>query len=143
VVPQTTPSRRTVARRQSERRSRASSEETRQFEELVLELASAFVRVTTDRIDQEINRWLERIVLALGVDRSTLSEINPSNGWATFSHGWAREPERIIGNSLDANALLPWTKQNGRDRLSTHASRKAAVSFDGLHHRPRRHFSPA
>ena len=111
MVPQTTPSRRTVARRQSERLSRASSEETRQFEELVLELASAFVRVTTDRIDQEINRWLERIVLALGLDRSTISEINLSSGWATFSHGWAREPERIIGKSLDANALLPWIKQ--------------------------------
>jgi signal transduction histidine kinase len=73
-------------------------------------LAGAFVRVTSDKIDEEINRWLERIVLALGLDRSTVAEINPSDGWAVFSHGWAREPEQIIGRSLDANALLPWVQ---------------------------------
>jgi signal transduction histidine kinase len=73
-------------------------------------LAGAFVRVTTHTIDREINRWLERIVLALGLDRSTIAEINPSDGWAAFSHGWAREPEQIIGRSLDANALMPWVK---------------------------------
>jgi GAF domain-containing protein len=73
-------------------------------------LAGAFVRVTSDKIDEEINRWLERIVLALGLDRSTVAEINPSDGWAVFSHGWAREPEQIIGRSLDVNALLPWVK---------------------------------
>ena len=73
-------------------------------------MAGAFVRVTSDKIDEEINRWLERIVLALGLDRSTVAEINPSDGWAVFSHGWAREPEQIIGRSLDANALLPWVK---------------------------------
>jgi signal transduction histidine kinase len=73
-------------------------------------LAGAFVRVTSDKIDAEINRWLERIVLVLGLDRSTIAEINPSDGWAVFSHGWAREPEQIIGRSLDVNALLPWVK---------------------------------
>jgi signal transduction histidine kinase len=110
VVPQTTPSRRAVPRPQSKRSSRPSAAETLRFEELIIELAGAFVRVTTDKIDGEINRWLERIVLALGLDRSTIAEINPSNGWATFSHGWAREPEQIIGKSLDANALMPWVK---------------------------------
>ncbi len=74
-------------------------------------MASAFVRVTGDKIDREINRWLERIVLALGLDRSTIAEINPADGWATFSHGWAREPEHIIGSSLDVNTLMPWTKR--------------------------------
>lgn len=75
-------------------------------------MAGAFVRVTTDKIDEEINRWLERIVLALGLDRSTIAEINPSDGWAVFSHGWAREPEHnIVGRSLDANTLMPWTKK--------------------------------
>ena len=74
-------------------------------------MAGAFVRVTTDKIDGEIDRWLERIVLALGLDRSTIAEINPADGWAIFSHGWAREPEHIIGKSLDANALMPWVKK--------------------------------
>jgi signal transduction histidine kinase len=110
-VPLITPSRRAVRRREAKRPARSSPHETRQFEELVLELASAFVRVTTEKIDEEINRWLERIVLALGLDRSTIAEINPSDGWATFSHGWAREPDQIIGKSLDANAMMPWTKR--------------------------------
>ena len=88
-----------------------ASLQARPFEELIIELAGAFVRVTTDKIDGEINRWLERIVLALGLDRGTIAEINPSDGWATFSHGWAREPEEIIGRSLNANTMLPCVKQ--------------------------------
>jgi signal transduction histidine kinase len=110
-VSPTTPSARAVARQESKRRPRTSPDETRPFEQLVIELAGAFVRVTTDKIDGEINRWLERIVLALGLDRSTIAEINPADGWAIFSHGWAREPEHIIGKSLDANALMPWVKK--------------------------------
>ncbi len=69
------------------------------------------MRVAAERMDGEINRWLERIVLALGLDRSTIAEINPSDGWSIFSHGWAREPGQIIGRSLDANTLLPWAKR--------------------------------
>ncbi len=68
------------------------------------------MRVTTDKIDGEINRWLERIVLTLGLDRSTIAEINPSDGWATISHGWAREEHRIFPKSVDANALFPWLR---------------------------------
>jgi signal transduction histidine kinase len=109
-VSRTTPSARAVPRRKTRRIFRGSPGETRHFEKLAIELAGAFVRVTSDKIDEEINRWLERIVLALGLDRSTVAEINPSDGWAAFSHGWAREPEQIIGRSLDANALLPWVK---------------------------------
>ena len=107
---QTRPSRRAVQHRGSKRSGRISPDDARPFEELVIELAGAFVRVKTHTIDREINRWLERIVLALGLDRSTIAEINPSDGWATFSHGWAREPGQIIGRSLDANALMPWVK---------------------------------
>lgn len=106
----TTPSARVVPRQEPKRRLRTSNSETHPFEQIVIELAGAFVRVTTDEIDGEINRWLERIVLALGLDRGTIAEINPSDGWAVFSHGWARDPGQIIGSSLDANKLLPWVK---------------------------------
>jgi hypothetical protein len=33
--------------------------ETRHFEKFAVELAGAFVRVTSDKIDEEINRWAE------------------------------------------------------------------------------------
>jgi signal transduction histidine kinase len=77
----------------------------------MVRLAGAFVRITVDQIDARINRWLKRIVIALGLDRSTIAEIDPSTESAVFTHGWAREADRIIGNSLDANRLLPWTKE--------------------------------
>ncbi len=108
-MPRTRPAARVLPRRESKRSHRPSRDESRQFDELVIELASAFVRVTIDKVDEEINRWLERIVLTLGLDRSTIAEIN-ADGWAIFSHGWARQPERIIGATLDANTLLPWVK---------------------------------
>jgi len=81
--------------------------ETRTFERLLAELCGAFVRATVDEIDEEINRWLKRIVLTLRLDRGTVAEIN-SSGWGSFSHGWAREQDQIIRQPLDANALLPW-----------------------------------
>jgi signal transduction histidine kinase len=73
-------------------------------------LAGAFVRISTDRIDQEINRWLERIVMALGLDSSTVAEISASDGWAVFSHGWPRVPKQRMGGAVDVNGLIPWTK---------------------------------
>jgi hypothetical protein len=76
-VSRTTPSARAVPRRKTRTIFRGSPGETRHFEKLAVELAGAFVRVTSDKIDEEINRWLERIVLALGLDRSTIAEINP------------------------------------------------------------------
>jgi putative transposase len=36
-----------------------------------------------------------------------MAEID-SSGWGSFSHGWAREPSRIVRQPLDANLLLPW-----------------------------------
>jgi signal transduction histidine kinase len=85
--------------------------ESRRFEQLVIGLAVALIRVAVDEIDNEVNRWLERIVLTLGLDRSTVAEIRPTDGWACFTHGWTRDEKyRVIGRSLDANALLPWVK---------------------------------
>jgi signal transduction histidine kinase len=89
----------------------SSTDDLRSFEALVVDLAGSFIRVTVEEIDAEINRWLKRIVIALGLDRSTIAEINPVTGWACFTHGWAREADRIMGSTLDANKLLPWTKR--------------------------------
>ncbi len=74
-------------------RAKAVSTETSQFDELVVSLASAFVKIKVDQIDAEINHWLKNIVLALGMDRSTIAEINAENALTIFSYGWAREPE--------------------------------------------------
>lgn len=87
-----------------------STEYAHRFEMLIAELAQALVRVTVDEMDAEINRWLKRIATSLGLDRSTIAEFNPATG-LVFTHGWARDPDRIISSAIDANAVLPWTKQ--------------------------------
>ena len=88
-------------------RSLRSGAGSQSFDRLIADLCRAFVRVTVDGIDDEIDKWLEQIVLRLGLDRSTMAEID-SSGWGSFSHGWAREPSRIVRQPLDANLLLPW-----------------------------------
>jgi signal transduction histidine kinase len=94
-------------RRHKKRQPSKSSGENRTFERLIADLCGAFVRATVDQIDDEINRWLKRIVLKLGLDRSTVAELD-SLGGGTFSHGWARDPKQIIRQPLDVNVLLPW-----------------------------------
>jgi signal transduction histidine kinase len=88
---------------------RNSVDESRLIDALVAEIARGLIRVTVGDLDAEINLWLERIGVQLGLDRSTIGEINPATGIANFIHGWAREPYRVISRPLDASALLPWT----------------------------------
>lgn len=94
--------------RPSSSRGRAAVSE-RAFETLIGQLARSLVRATADELDAEINTWLKRILLTLGLDRSTIAEINPATGSARFIYGWAREPDRLISEPLDPNILLPWT----------------------------------
>jgi signal transduction histidine kinase len=91
--------------------SQSSVGEALSLETLVIQLAGALVRVTVDYLDAEINLWLKRIGMDLGLDRSTIAEINPLTGVASFTHGWARAPYPLIGQPLDATRLLPWTTQ--------------------------------
>jgi signal transduction histidine kinase len=88
-----------------------SSEEDHFIDALVSQVAGSLIRVTVDEIDAEINHWLKRIGTNLDLDRSTIAQINPQTGRASFTHGWAREPFRLIRHPLDANRLLPWTVQ--------------------------------
>src|SRR5258708_37978606 len=80
------------------------------FDELISNLSRAFVRVPVGEIDNELNHWLKSIILALGLDRSTLAQFDPNTGSASFTHGWARERDQLIGPALDADALLPWLR---------------------------------
>jgi signal transduction histidine kinase len=89
----------------------SSDEEVHVVDTLLTQVAGGLIRVTVDEIDAEINRWLKRIGTALDLDRSTIAQINPQTGFASFTHGWAREPYSLISQPLDANRLLPWTVQ--------------------------------
>jgi signal transduction histidine kinase len=61
------------------------------FEKLLADLSTVFVRASVDEIDGEIERWLERIVLAMGVDRSTVVQSDPQDGQLYITPQWARE----------------------------------------------------
>jgi signal transduction histidine kinase len=80
------------------------------FEELLSDLSAAFVRVSVDEIDLEIEQWLERIVLAMGIDRSTLVQVVPETEVFYVTHQWARAgvgtPYR--GIPIDQTPDTPW-----------------------------------
>src|SRR5262245_9385981 len=81
------------------------------FEELLSELSTAFVQVSVDRIDDEIEQWLERIVLAMGVDRSTIVQVGPADRVLRISHVWARQGFETEWREQEIRELgiFPWT----------------------------------
>ncbi|MBV8139872.1 MAG: GAF domain-containing protein [Deltaproteobacteria bacterium] len=72
------------------------------FEKLLADLSSVFVRASVDEIDDEIEHWLERIVLAMGVDRSTVVQSDPQDGQLYITHQWAREGVSALPRSRTA-----------------------------------------
>lgn len=80
------------------------------FEELLSDLSAAFVRVSVEDIDREVERWLERIVLAMNVDRSTVVQVDPRDGLLYSTHQWAREglPAPESGRRVNDTGSFPW-----------------------------------
>ena len=80
------------------------------FEAVLGDLSAAFVRVSVDEIDREIEHWLERIVLAMNVDRSTVVQVVPQDGFLYVANQWARAgvgtPQR--GIPIDRTPETPW-----------------------------------
>ncbi len=90
-------------------RGRSAHDEARRFERLLAEPAGAFVRATVDQIDAEINRWLERIGLTLGLDRRTVAQVDPAIGPPiTAMDGHVKDSANTHAPQL--NVVLPWLK---------------------------------
>jgi hypothetical protein len=53
--------------------------EAADFEKLLGDLSAAFIRVSVEEIDREIERSLQQVVLALDVDRSTVVQVDPAD----------------------------------------------------------------
>jgi FixJ family two-component response regulator/signal transduction histidine kinase len=87
------------------------ADQTLEFDRLIADISRAFVKTTIDEIDFEITRSMQRVCLLLGLDRSTLAQIDPSNGWSAITHGWACDPDRVFPTSVDPNKTLPWHKR--------------------------------
>ncbi len=80
------------------------------FERLLSDLSASFIRVSVEEVDAEIERWLQLIVLAMNIDRSTVVQFEQSEGTFYVTHQWAREgldaPER--GRRMDDTSSYPW-----------------------------------
>lgn len=79
------------------------------FEKILGDLSASFVRISVDDIDSEIERWLQTIVLAMNVDRGTLAQLDPFQGFLHVTHQWARESVSAPDKGSDVERAFPWT----------------------------------
>ncbi len=87
------------------------------FEDLLAELGAGFVNVSPDVLDQRINEALQRIVLFLGVDRSSVAQINKTAPGLRITHSWAVEGIDPLPPELDGSNFpyLSQTMQEGNN----------------------------
>jgi signal transduction histidine kinase len=80
------------------------------FEKLLSDLSASLIRVSVAEIDSEIERWLERIVLAMDADRGNVLQVDPTDGGIYLTHQWGRPsvltPDR--GRKTDSTKWYPW-----------------------------------
>ena len=78
------------------------------FEKLLGNLSASFIRVSVEEIDAEMELWLQRIVLALGVDRGAVTQRDRSRGGLYVTHQWARAGISTPDKGLDIEDAYPW-----------------------------------
>ncbi len=79
------------------------------FETLVSGLSSSFVRASVEEVDREIELWLQKIVLAMDVDRGTLAQLEPTQRSLLVTHQWARKGVSTPDKGSDVRRAFPWT----------------------------------
>jgi len=80
------------------------------FEKLLADLSATFIRVSAEEVDVEIERWLQLIVLAMNIDRSTVVQVDPADGLIYTTHQRAREglPAPDGGRRVVHDGSYPW-----------------------------------
>lgn len=80
-----------------------------EFEQLISALSTRFVKISPDKIDEEIERSLKQIYEFFGCDRSALLEGTPDKTQWKITHVAAREnlPPVPVGEKIPA-AASPW-----------------------------------
>jgi len=78
-------------KRAEEARQRLEQELERRlgFEAMLAELSAKFIILPPDEIDREIEKGLELLAKALGADRNTLGQVDPSRQEIRVTHSWA------------------------------------------------------
>jgi len=79
------------------------------FEKLLADLSAAFIRISAQEVDAEIERWLQLIVLAMNIDRSTVVRADSADGVFYTTHQWARPGLAAIKRGrVQGTTSFPW-----------------------------------
>ncbi len=81
--------------------------EPQRFERLLLEVSSNFVDLPIGRIDEAINDAVRKIVITLGIERSTLLKVDPESGQFHATHSWAVPGFQPLTATVSSRAF-PW-----------------------------------
>lgn len=88
----------------------APNPEVVDFEKLLGDLSSTFIRVSVEEIDGEIERWLQAIVLSMQVDRGIVTQLDPADGALYITHQAARNGSTtpFLGTRVNSTQSFPW-----------------------------------
>ena len=92
------------SRPRSDAHSETASEK---FEELLAGLSGTFIRTAAENIDDQVELWLQRIVLSLGLDRGTVSQFD-GDGGLYVTHQWVRNGISMADKSHNVKRYFPW-----------------------------------
>jgi signal transduction histidine kinase len=82
-------------------------QERLRFEGLLAEVSAAFVNLPTNRVDDEIERALRRLVEYLGIDRGALAELQAAPRHMVITHSY-HTPAAPAHTRLILDEQLPW-----------------------------------
>ncbi|MGA7869826.1 MAG: ATP-binding protein [Candidatus Binatus sp.] len=84
--------------------------EAADFENLLGDLSATFIRIPVEEIDDEIERWLRLIVLAMQVDRGIVTQLDPADGALYITHQAARNggTTPFLGTRVNSTQSFPW-----------------------------------
>jgi len=77
------------------------------FEKTMFELSSAFINLSVEKVDREIEKWLRRIGELFDMDRATFTAVDPANGDLFITHIW-QKPGVSPHPGRNAKVLFPW-----------------------------------
>ena len=78
------------------------------FERLLSQLSATFVNLPSEQVDQEIERWMERIGMFLEMKVGTLAQLSEDQTKARFTHTWAVGGLETLP-TRPAATRWPWT----------------------------------
>jgi len=112
-----------------EERLHSANQERLEFEMLLTELSAAFVKISTEEIDEKVKAALGRIGNILGFDRTTYWQFNKESGIPEIAFSWADQDFDPLANIIPQEHF-PWLTQ----RI---AAQRTIVTFSGLDELPK------